>query len=103
MIRHIVALRFREDVPEAEREDLFRRLGDLRKHLGGISDYQVAKNVSPEDPVVHGFRDVFWIDFVDVGSRDAYLDDPTHQGVGADIVARTEGGVDGVQVIDVEM
>ena len=103
MIRHIVALRFRENVPEAEKASIFKRLGDLRDHLNGILDYQVTTNISPEDAVVHGYRDVFWFDFEDTEVRDQYLADPAHQAVGADIVASTDGGVEGVQVIDVEI
>ena len=52
---------------------------------------------------MRGFRDVFWFDFRDVAVRDAYLDDEVHKGIGARIVAATEGGPDGVFVCDFEV
>lgn len=103
MIRHIVALRFRPEVTAAKKDALYAALAGLSARIGGILDFRSFANVSVEDALVRGFRDLFWFDFRDVAVRDAYLVDPVHQAIGARIVAATEGGPDGVFVCDVEI
>lgn len=103
MIRHLVAVRFRAEVSTAEKEALYGELAGLRGHLDGVLDFQHRRNASVEDELVRGFRDVFWFDFRDAAARDAYLADAAHQAVGARIVARTEGGADGIFVVDFEV
>ena len=103
MIRHIVALRFREGVTQAEKDALYTDLRALQGHIGGIMDFRSFANVSVEAPVVRGFRDLFWFDFRDEAVRDAYLADAAHQAIGAGIVARCEGGIDGVFVMDIAL
>ena len=61
------------------------------------------RNVSVEDPLVRGFRDLFWFDFRDAEVRDAYLADTVHQAVGARLVAELDGGPDGVFVCDFDV
>ena len=100
MIRHLVALKFQDGTPEATKAALMDDLSGLSAEIGGILDFQVRRNVSPEDPVVRGFRDLFWFDFRDEAVRDAYLVDEVHQAIGARIVAELEGGADGVFVFD---
>jgi hypothetical protein len=100
MIRHLVALKFRAGMDEAVKAALYRDLEGLRARIDGILDFQTRANVSVEDPLVRGFRDLFWFDFHDEAVRDAYLVDPVHQAIGARIVAELEGGADGVFVFD---
>lgn len=103
MIRHIVALRFRPGTPPATKAALYEELSGLSGHVEGILDFRHFANVSVETPLVRGFNDVFWFDFRDAAVRDAYLVDPVHQAIGGRIVARLEGGADGVFVADVEL
>ncbi len=103
MIRHLVALRFGAGASEAVKAAIYADLAALDQRIEGILDFQARRNVSPEDELVRGFRDVFWFDFHDVAVRDAYLDDEVHKGIGARIVAATEGGPDGVFVCDFEV
>ena len=103
MIRHLVALRFKPDVSATEKEALYAQLAALGGHIDGILDFQHRRNVSVEGPLVRGYRDLFWFDFRDTGVRDAYLEDATHQAIGAKIVARLEGGAEGVFVFDFEV
>lgn len=103
MIRHIVAVRFREGTPAAVKADLMADLAALGGHLDGFLDFQSRRNVSVEDALVRGFRDVFWVDFRDLAARDAYLVDPAHKAVGARLVAELEGGAEGVFVCDIEV
>ena len=103
MIRHFVALRFNLGTDDVIKQGLMDDLASLSDHIEGILDFQVRPNVSVEDLLVRGFRDVFWFDFRDTSVRDTYLEDPVHQGIGARIVAQLEGGADGVFVCDYEI
>ena len=103
MIRHMVHLRFAEGVSDTDKVALYDRLAELKGHIEGIHDFQYRANVSVETPLVRGFLDMFWFDFRDLEVRDAYLVDPEHQAIGADIVARLDGGPDGVFVCDIEL
>ncbi len=99
MIRHMVHLRFAADVTAADKAGLYAGLAALRGHLHGILDFQHRPNISPETPVMHGFTEMFWFDFADPASRNAYLGDPDHQAMGARLVAAV-GGIDGIMVCD---
>ncbi len=103
MIRHLVHLRFRDDVGDATKIGLYDRLAALSDRIDGIGDFQYRANVSVETPLVRGFLDMFWFDFRDASVRDAYLVDEVHQQIGADIVACLEGGAEGVFVCDIEL
>lgn len=103
MIRHLVHLNFVQAASSEQKRDLMNRLAGLSDHIDGIVDFQARPNVSVETPLVRGFDDMFWFDFRDISVRDAYLVDPVHQAIGADIVALTEGGADGVFVCDIEL
>lgn len=100
MIRHFVALHFRAGTPADVKNNLMSELASLTERIVGIADFQVRPNISVEDPLVRGFRDVFWFDFKDENVRDAYLLDEVHQAIGSRIVAELEGGADGVFVCD---
>ena len=103
MIRHLVALHFKPATSEETKSGLMKELSGLSDHIDGILDFQVRCNVSVEDALVRGFRDLFWFDFKDLSVRDTYLADPVHQAVGARLVAELEGGPDGVCVFDFEL
>jgi hypothetical protein len=103
MIRHIVAVRFRAEVSGDERHAIFDALAALQDVVPGAIDFRVFDNISPEDHVIHGFRQLFWFDFRDTASRDAYLVHPDHQSAGLRLVAACQGGTDGIQVMDVEL
>lgn len=103
MIRHIVALRFRKGTTAQEKQALYDDLAGLRERIDGILDFRSFANVSVETPLVRGFDDLFWFDFQDIATRDAYLVDPVHQAIGTRIVAALEGGAEGVFVADVAL
>ena len=103
MIRHIVALRFREGTAPATKAALYAELAGLSGHIEGILDFRTFTNISVELPLVRSYNDVFWFDFRDASVRDAYLIDPVHQAIGGRIVAELEGGAQGVFVFDVEV
>lgn len=103
MIRHIVLLRFKQSVTADAKAAHYRELEALKGHLKGILGSNFGPNVSPEEPVIHGFKDGFWFDFVDEAARDAYLDDPAHKAAGANLVANCEGGGEGLIVFDMKV
>lgn len=103
MIRHLVHLRFTAETSEAEKAALYTDLAGLSAHIDGILDFQHRRNISVETPLVRGFDDMFWFDFRDTTVRDTYLEDATHQEIGARIVAKLDGGADGVFVCDIQL
>ena len=103
MIRHLVHLRFRNDIDTNQKQALYERLNGLVTRIDGVLDFQHRENVSVETPLVRGFLDMFWFDFRDADTRNSYLVDAEHQAIGADIVACLEGGAEGVFVCDIEL
>lgn len=103
MVRHIVTLKFRTSISAEMKQRLYDQLKSLSDHIDGILDFRTFANVSPEFPLMRGFEDVFWFDFRDSQVRDIYLEHPEHKAVGAKIVEATEGGLDGIFVVDVEL
>lgn len=101
MIRHFVLLRFRDDVSAETKASLYAELAALKAHLPGIVGFHAGPNVSVETDLIRGNKDAFWVDFESVAARDAYLADAQHAAVGGKIVAQTEGGIDGVTVVDI--
>ena len=102
MIRHCVFLRFRADVPQAERDGIEADLRALRPLVDGFLNMSFGPNASPEG-LGQGFAHGFTMDFRDAAARDAYLIHPAHQAVGKRVVAALEGGVDGLIVFDLEI
>ena len=103
MIRHIVALRYKPGIGDVAKAALMAELAALGDHIDGVIDFQVRANISVEDEMVRGFRDLFWFDFRDTDVRDRYLVDERHKQAGARLVEALEGGPDGVFVIDCEI
>ncbi|MDG4881803.1 Dabb family protein [Mesorhizobium sp. WSM4884] len=101
MIRHCVLVRFRDDVPAAERTAIHADLEALRSVIDGMGGVHFSANVSPE-PFARGFTHGFTIDFRDAAARDAYLLHEAHQRAGARLVAALDGGIDGLLVFDLE-
>ena len=99
MIRHVVLVRFREDVPATEIEAIFQQLDDLRARLPGMKVFCHGPNVSPEG-LSRGFSHAFTADFSDAAARDAYLAHPDHEAAGARLVKAAEGGLGGLTVLD---
>ena len=103
MIRHLVHLRFQSTVSDEEKAELYAELAGLSDHIDGILDFQTRKNISIETPLVRGYLDMFWLDLRDADVRATYLEDTTHQAIGGRIVAKLEGGADGVFVCDIDV
>lgn len=100
-IRHCVFVKFRADVPDAEKRGIYEQLAALGEHLE-LDAMSYGPNISPEG-LHQGFVDGFTTDFPDVAARDAYLADGKHKEAGARLVAALEGGRDGLLVFDIEV
>lgn len=101
MIRHIVLVRFREDVAAEEVAAIFADLDALRAHLPGMTAFSGGPNVSPEG-LARRYGHGFSCDFADAAARDAYLVHPAHKAAGARLVSAADGGVEGILVFDHE-
>lgn len=103
MIRHLVFLNYLSSVSNETKDGILCDLEALQTEVSGFIAFGSGTNISPEDPVVRGFLDVFWIDFEDIAARDAYLSNETHKSIAARIAAATDGGADGVFVCDIAL
>ena len=101
MIRHVVLFKLKSGVDAKTVEQVFSKLKDLQTKVLGITSISTGHDNSPEG-LQRGHTHGFTVDFTDAAARDAYLPHPAHQAVGAMIVGITEGGVDGICVVDWE-
>jgi hypothetical protein len=97
MIRHIVLLKARPGVTEAEIAAVFTDLHALK--LPGILAIHSGRSDSPEK-IERGYLHGFTVDFTDWAALQAYQDHPDHKRVGAALVTAAEGGIDGILVFD---
>ena len=100
-IRHCVFLKFRADVPTAEKQGIYEQLAALGEHLE-LDAMSYGPNVSPEG-LHQGFVDGFTMDFPNAAARYFYLADDKHKAAGGRLVAALEGGVKGLLVFDIEV
>ncbi|MCU0801152.1 MAG: Dabb family protein [Rhodobacteraceae bacterium] len=80
MIRHIVLIRFRTDLPEAMVAGLLAPLGALSQRLGFAVTW--GRSESPEQ-IERGYLHGFVADFADWQALATYQDDPAHKAFGA--------------------
>lgn len=97
MIRHIVLLKARPEVSEAQVAAIFADLHALK--LPGILAIHSGRSESPEK-IERGYLHGFTVDFADWRALATYLDHPDHKRVGAALVAAAQGGLDGILVFD---
>ena len=86
MVKHVVLLRLRPDIPQSTIERLFAEIAALRRKIPGLLDFSWGAYSSPEG-LNRGFTHGFVMTFVDEASRDAYLPHPEHERVKAQILA----------------
>jgi Stress responsive A/B Barrel Domain len=99
MIRHIVLIRFRPDVPETEIAAIFEALHAIKAVLPGVLSITSGRSESPEK-IERGYMHGFVADFADWAALAAYQAHPDHKAVGARLVASATGGLDGILVFD---
>lgn len=99
MIRHIVLLKTRPDVTQAEMAAIFADLAALEGVPPGIRAIHAGRSTSPER-IERGYMHGFTVDFADWAALAAYQAHPDHRRVGAALVAAAQGGLDGLLVFD---
>jgi hypothetical protein len=97
MIRHIVLLKARPEVAEAQIAAIFADLHALE--LPGLLAIHSGRSESPEK-IERGYLHGFTVDFADWQALATYQAHPDHKRVGAALVAAAEGGIDGILVFD---
>ena len=102
MIHHVVLFKRARGINDVAIAKVLSALKDLQHKIPGIISVSTGHDCSPEG-IQRGYTHGFTVDFIDAAARDAYLPHPAHQAVGAMIVGITEGGVDGICVVDWEM
>jgi hypothetical protein len=99
MIRHIVLVKVRPEVAEAEIAAIFADLAAIKERLPGVLAVHSGRSESPEK-IERGYLHGFTVDFTDWAALAAYQDHPEHRRVGAALVAAAVGGIDGILVFD---
>lgn len=99
MIRHVVLIRFREEVDEAAIAAIFADLHAIEGKVPGLLSITSGRSESPEG-IERGYLHGFVADFADWEALAAYQAHPDHRRVGAALVAHAEGGLDGLLVFD---
>ncbi|WP_298610960.1 Dabb family protein [uncultured Thiothrix sp.] len=100
MLKHCVFIRFRPEVSQKERIELYQGLQSLESQLSGWRGFLAGANITPEVGMDKGYNGGFMIDFVDEAARDAYLQNPEHQQLGQRLVAAAVDGIAGIMVFD---
>ncbi|MCQ0987146.1 Dabb family protein [Jiella marina] len=99
MIRHIVLVKFRPDVTEAEIADIWRELHAITGRVPGLRSIAAGRSESPEK-IERGYRHGFVAEFDDWAALQTYQDHPDHKKLGARLVANAIGGLEGILVFD---
>lgn len=80
MYRHMVLLKFKDDVLLENIDAIFAALLELQSKVPGIVSYSGGPYSSPEG-MNKGFTHGFSMDFASEGERDAYFPHPDHERV----------------------
>jgi hypothetical protein len=99
MIRHIVLLRARPSVTDAQIADIFYGLAALCATLPGTTGFLGGRSDSPEK-IERGYLHGFTIDFADAPALHAYAVHPEHQRLARALVAIADGP-EGILVVDI--
>lgn len=87
MVQHIVLLKLKPEVTQAQKTALLKGLKDLQQSgaIPGIEAVSGGDDNSPEGKG-HGFDWGFVMTFADAAARDAYLPHPDHKALARDLV-----------------
>ena len=78
MIKHIVVMKVRSGVSEAQVEAMLEALNRLPVEVPGVKNWSLGKNLNPDYPDNHY---AIVCEFEDVAALDLYLWHPYHQGI----------------------
>jgi hypothetical protein len=78
MIRHVVLLRFKDDIAPERLAALTQGFAALAERIEGVRQLEWGVNCSPEG-LDKGFSHCFFLSFDNAADRDAYLPHAEHQ------------------------
>ena len=76
MIKHVVVMKVRSGVPEAQVEAMLEALNRLPVEVPGVKNWSLGKNLNPDYPDNHY---AIVCEFEDLAALDLYLWHPYHQ------------------------
>ncbi|NJM56017.1 MAG: Dabb family protein [Verrucomicrobiae bacterium] len=76
-VHHIAFLKFKPGTPEVKAAEIISELGRLPRLIGGIRDFSIGANNSPQG-LNQGYTHAFTMIFESAAARDAYLVHPAH-------------------------
>lgn len=103
MIKHCVFMRFREEVSLAERTAIYQALQAVSPQITGWLNFVAGANSTDEAGMDKGYNGGFIIDFADDAALAQYQANEDHKKAGAQLVAASEGGLDGIFVFDLRL
>ncbi|MGB7431123.1 MAG: Dabb family protein [Ahrensia sp.] len=101
MIKHIVLFKPAEHADADDISAVLAGLATLSDKLEGASQFRAGACLT-EDPVSRGYSRGFTIEFEGPQALQTYLDHPTHKQLGAQLLAVTQGGIEGLLVMDLK-
>jgi hypothetical protein len=99
MIRHVVLIRFKAELSEADISALFGELHEIEGKVPGLLGITSGRSEGPEQ-MERGYMHGFIADFSGWQALQAYQDHPAHQALGAKLVASAVDGKDGILCFD---
>lgn len=78
LLRHVVLFKFKEEMTEAQVQEIVDAFSELPGKIETIVDYEAGTDVSVENKAA-GFTHGFIVSFDDAKGRDIYLPHPAHQ------------------------
>jgi lysophospholipase L1-like esterase len=97
VVRHIVLFQFKESVPQAEVDSIFKAFNQLPEKIDVITSLESGTNVSPEN-LAQGYTHAFIVSFASEKDRDTYLPHPAHKA----FVKTIDGKLEQVLVFDIK-
>lgn len=80
VLKHIVALQFKEEISKEKREQAIQNFRDLKGEIPEIIAFEGGEDISVEN-LSKGFTHCFILTFKNKAARDAYLPHPAHMRV----------------------
>lgn len=81
MLRHVVLFKFKDEVTEAQIQEVVDAFAALPEKIDVIQDFEYGTDVSVENKEA-GFTHCFLVTFADEAGRDIYLPHPAHKEFG---------------------
>jgi hypothetical protein len=102
MIYHCVFIQFRPEVTDAQKNQCWQEIVQLKEEIPGLLDVLVGPNQKFEH-LDKGYSEGFIATFSDAVALARYQNYPAHQATGAKLVSFAEGGKEGIFAYDLQV